>query len=168
MERHIELTFSIFYVGLHICTNMIVFRQLFCDAITSHILTSTWTCMDASQHASSPRHLVLAEPIVGGLMLLYVGHHARDHMLPKDSSEEEPMWSNAFFFSWAGVITCWAGVIWAVHIAYRNVCHQKQRCFTLGRVHSTNLKPVLDSTESTCWACTCCNMFSGAEPQCDE
>lgn len=92
MERHIELTFSIFYVGLHICTNMIVFRQLFCDVtITSHILTSTWTCMDASQHASSPRHLVLAEPIVGG-------QHARDHMLPKDSSEEEPMWSTAFFF----------------------------------------------------------------------
>jgi hypothetical protein len=98
MERHIELTFSIFYIGLHICTN-IVFRQLFCDVtITSHILTSTWTCRDASKHASSHRHLVLAEPIVGGLMLLYVGHHARGHMLPKDSLEEESMRSNAFFF----------------------------------------------------------------------
>ena len=32
-------------------------------------------------------------------------------------------------------------------------------CFTLGRVHNMNLEAVLDGADSTCWACTCCNMF---------
>ena len=82
--------------------------------LTSHILTSTWPCIDAGHHAPGHQRLVLAELVAGG-------YYARGHMLlDLDVSSEELMRSRAA----VKVVLCLEAmrVDEARRVSYRGCC----------------------------------------------